>query len=185
MYICMLFVLILFALVTQREPSLQWNMGLCAFFTLSWLVRPRQMKCICNVKDSTYITLSFQNLFQSYQNSMYFIFQICIALMILNWLLGLYSTATQKHSRWGAKYSTFLLPNARNTNMLVSWSQREPFLPFTRRVLPDAKPNICILPDTKPKCKPVEYRLNWVPGAGSLRWACTFHIFCVDFICVG
>ena len=24
----------------------------------------------------------------------------------------------------------------------------------------------------------------WVPGIGSLRWACTFHIFCVDFICI-
>ena len=22
---------------------------------------------------------------------------------------------------------------------------------------------------------PVEYRLRWVPGVGSLRWACTFH----------
>ena len=22
-------------------------------------------------------------------------------------------------------------------------------------------------------------------GVGSLRWACTFHFFCVDFICVG
>ena len=31
----------------------------------------------------------------------------------------------------------------------------------------------------------MEYRLRWVPGVGSLRWACTFHIFCVDFICVG
>ena len=69
--------------------------------------------------------------------------------------------------------------------MLVSWSQREPFLRFTRRVLPDANPKICVLPDVKPKRKPVEYRLRWVPGVGSLRWACTFHIFCVDFICVG
>ena len=24
---------------------------------------------------------------------------------------------------------------------------------------------------------PVEYRLRWVPGVGSLRWACRFHIF--------
>ena len=40
-------------------------------------------------------------------------------------------------------------------------------------------------PDTKPQRQPVEYRLRWVPGVGSLRWACTFHIFCVDFICVG
>ena len=52
-------------------------------------------------------------------------------------------------------------------------------------VLADAKPKICVLADAKPKHKPVEYRLHWVPGVGSLRWACTFHIFCVDFICVG
>ena len=31
----------------------------------------------------------------------------------------------------------------------------------------------------------MEYRLRWVPGVGFLRWACTFHIFCADFICVG
>ena len=43
---------------------------------------------------------------------------------------------------------------------------------------------ICVSPDAKPQRKPVEYRLRWVPGIGSLRWACTFHIFCVDFICV-
>ena len=28
---------------------------------------------------------------------------------------------------------------------------------------PDAKPKICVLPDAKPKRKPVEYRLRWVP----------------------
>ena len=32
---------------------------------------------------------------------------------------------------------------------------------------------------------PVEYKLRWVPGVGSLRWACTFNIFCLGFICVG
>ena len=40
-------------------------------------------------------------------------------------LLSLYSTATQNHSRWvlaspNAKDSTFALPKAKNTNMLVS-----------------------------------------------------------------
>ena len=34
-------------------------------------------------------------------------------------------------------------------------------------VLPDAKPKICVLPDAKPKCKPVEYRLRWVPTQNS------------------
>ena len=73
------------------------------------------------------------------------------------------------------------LPNAKYTNMLVYFALGEAHF----RVLPDAKPKSCVLPDAKPKRKPVEYRLRWVPGVGSLRWACTFHIFCVDFICVG
>ena len=52
-------------------------------------------------------------------------------------------------------------------------------------VSPDAKPKSCVLPDAKLKRKPVEYRFRWVPGVGSLRWACTFHNICVYFICVG
>ena len=55
-----------------------------------------------------------------------------------------------------------------DTNMLVSENAK-----------------IGVSPDVKPQHLPVEYRLRWVPGVGSLRWACTFHIFCVDFICVG
>ena len=47
------------------------------------------------------------------------------------------------------------------------------------------KHKILVSPEAKPQRQPVEYRLRWVPGVGSLRWACTFHIFCVDFICVG
>ena len=43
---------------------------------------------------------------------------------------------------------------------------------------------VVFYPPAKPKRKPVEYRLPWVRGIGSLRWACTFHIFCVYFICV-
>ena len=31
----------------------------------------------------------------------------------------------------------------------------------------NANPLICILPDAKPKCKPVEYRLCWVPTQNS------------------
>ena len=50
---------------------------------------------------------------------------------------------------------------------------------------PDAKKKNCVSPDAKPQRQPVEYRLRWVPGIRSLRWACTFHIFWVDFICVG
>ena len=36
-----------------------------------------------------------------------------------------------------------------------------------------------------PQRESVEYRLRWVPNANFLRWPCTFHIFCEDFICVG
>ena len=98
-----------------------------------------------------------------------------------NYVLSLYSTATQKYLALGVGVGQ-CPPTPEfcvgDTNMLVSWSQREPFLP-------DAKPNISVLSDAKPKRKPVEYRLRLVPGVGSLRWACTFHIFCVNFICVG
>ena len=52
-------------------------------------------------------------------------------------------------------------------------------------ITPDAKPKICVSPNAKPECKSVEYRLRWVPNANLSRWACTFHILCVDFICVG
>ena len=38
-------------------------------------------------------------------------------------------------------------------NMLVSWSQRNP----------TQNHKICVLPHAKPKRKPVEYRLRWVP----------------------
>ena len=34
-----------------------------------------------------------------------------------------------------------------------------------------------------PQRDSVEYRLHWVPNT-FLRWACTFHILCIDFICV-
>ena len=35
-----------------------------------------------------------------------------------------------------------------------------------------------------PQRESVEYRLRWVPNAKLLLWPCTFHVFCVDFICV-
>ena len=57
-----------------------------------------------------------------------------------------------------------MLPNAKDTsNMLVSFA----------------------LGDAKPQRESVEYRLRWVPNAKSLRWPCTFHVFCVDSISVG
>ena len=29
---------------------------------------------------------------------------------------------------------------------------------------------------------PVEYRLRWVPGVGSLCWACIFHVYFMLFV---
>ena len=91
--------------------------------------------------------------------------------------LSLYSTATQNHSRWvlflspNAKDSTFALPKAKNTNMLVSLA------------LGDT--NILHHLTQNPQCQSVEYRLRLVPNANFLCWPCTFLFFFVDFICVG
>ena len=60
-----------------------------------------------------------------------------------------------------------------DTNMLVS----EKTLKNKICILPTPKNKICVSPDAKPQRQPVEYRLRWVPGVGSLHWACTFHIF--------
>ena len=49
----------------------------------------------------------------------------------------------------------------------------------------DAKPKICILPDGKPKGKPVEYRLRLVAMQNSDVGHVHFMFFCVDFIRVG
>ena len=64
-----------------------------------------------------------------------------------------------------AKDSTFALPNAKNTNMLVSLALGD--ANFLRR--PCTFLFFCV------DFIPVEYRWRWVPGFGSLRWACTFH----------
>ena len=66
------------------------------------------------------------------------------------------------------KESFFLVSsNAKDTNMLVSF------------VLGDANFS------PKPQRESVEYRLCWVLNTKFLHWACTFHIVCVNFICVG
>ena len=78
------------------------------------------------------------------------------------------------------KDSTFALPNAKNTNMLVSRWVTHIF-----RVLPDAKPKSCVLPNAKSKHKPVEYRLRWVPTQNSGVGHLHFTFFCVNFIRVG
>ena len=72
--------------------------------------------------------------------------------------LSLYSTAKFLGSR----------PTRWDTNMLVSKNAK-----------------ICVTPNANPQCEQVEYRWRWVPNANFSRWPCTFHVFCVDFICVG
>ena len=69
-----------------------------------------------------------------------------------------------------AKDSTFALLNAKNTNMLVSLALGD--ANFSRHLT------------QKNQRESVEYRLRWVPNAKSLRWPCTFHVVCVNFICV-
>ena len=66
------------------------------------------------------------------------------------------------------KDSTFALPNAKNTNMLVS--------------LPLDDANFWHHLTQNPQRESVEYRLRWVPNANILRWPCTFQFLCVDFI---
>ena len=92
--------------------------------------------------------------------------------------LSLYSTATQTSCvvPWSWLSPPTQLFCVGDTNMLVSENAKI-------CVFRDAKHKICFSPDAKPQRQPVEYRLRWVPGVESLRWACTFHIFCVDFIC--
>ena len=49
---------------------------------------------------------------------------------------------------------------------------------------PNAKPKICVSPNAKPQCKSVEYRLRWVFWRWGSRWAYTFQVVCINFICV-
>ena len=115
-----------------------------------------------------------------------------IYLQRLSRAVSLYSTATQNTWHWG-----LVLGNAPDARILC-WEYQhvgilEPtrtlsvFYPtrFTRRILPDAKPKICVLPDAKPKCKLVEYRLRWVPGVGSLCWHVHFIFFVLISFALG
>ena len=44
---------------------------------------------------------------------------------------------------------------------------------------------ICVTPNANPQREQVEYMSRWVSKAKFLRWPCTFHFLCVDFIRVG
>ena len=69
----------------------------------------------------------------------------------------------------------FALPNAKYTNMLVYFALGNAHF----RVLPDA-----FYPTRFTRCQSVEYRWHWAFWRWGWHWPCTFHIFCVDFICV-
>ena len=74
----------------------------------------------------------------------------------------------------------FALPNAKYTNMLVYFALGNAhFSHFTLSVLPNA-----FYPTRFTRRQSVEYRWRWAFCRWGWRWACTFHIFCVDFICV-
>ena len=53
------------------------------------------------------------------------------------------------------------------------------------RFYPTRNLKVAFVPTQNPNASQWNIGLRWVPGVGSLRWACTFHVFCVDFICVG
>ena len=63
----------------------------------------------------------------------------------------------------------FCVTLRKDTNMLVSFAL--PNANFSRHLTQN------------PQHESVEYRLCWVPNTKFWRWACTFHNFCVDFIC--
>ena len=91
--------------------------------------------------------------------------------------ISLYSTRTQ--NTWRRDLALGTAPDAR----IFRWGYQHVGILEPTQTL--ASGVICVTPDANPRCQSVEYRWRWVPGVGSLRWACTFHIFCVDFICVG
>ena len=90
--------------------------------------------------------------------------------------LSLYSTATQNTWRRGLALGN--APDAR----ILRWRYQHVGI-----FLPNAK--ICVFPDANPQRQSVEYRLRWDPTQPIFHllascWPCTFHVFCVDFICV-
>ena len=86
----------------------------------------------------------------------------CFDIIILQ-ELSLYSTATQKHSRWTVALGN--TPNARVLHWLVSKTLKFEF--------PPTQP---------PQPEQVEYRSRWVPNAKFLHWPCRSQVVCVNFI---
>ena len=52
-------------------------------------------------------------------------------------------------------------------------------------VTPDANPIVCVTSDANPRRQSVEYRWRWAVWRSGWRWAFTFHVVYVNFICVG
>ena len=99
--------------------------------------------------------------------------------------LSLLSTRTQNTWRRGLAFGR--APAARilrypTQNIPTCWYLWR-WVTHIFRVLPDAKPNICVTPNANPRRQPVEYRWRWVFWRWGWRWACTFHVVYVNFIC--
>ena len=84
-------------------------------------------------------------------------------------LLSLYSTRTQNYWRW------VLLRRLTQKIVLLRYlTQKIPtcwylwrWVKQIFRVLPDAKPKICVSPDANPRRQSVEYRWRWASGVGA------------------
>ena len=98
------------------------------------------------------------------------------------------------HVQISCKLSTAYIPLQRKTIHVESWRWLRPPTPqfhvgdtnmlVSKNGKIYVKHKICVTPNTKPQCKPMEYRLCWAPNAKFLRWPCTFHVVCAHFICV-
>ena len=97
-------------------------------------------------------------------------------------VLSLYSTRTQNYWRW------VLLRRLTQKIVLLRYlTQKIPtcwyFWRWVRhifRVLPDAKPKSCVLPDANPRRQPVEYRWRWVLALG----LCVGHVHFIFFVLI-
>ena len=69
--------------------------------------------------------------------------------------------------------------------MLVYFALADAIFCVTLRQTPDAKLKFALAPTPTPDASQWNIGCVGSLALGLLRWACTFHIFCVDFICVG
>ena len=118
----------------------------------------------------------------------------CFPMISGECILSLYSTATQntlrrglalgnapdaRILRWGYQHVGILQPTQ-------TFKFASPPTPKPKNASPPTpNPKICVTPDANPRRQSVEYRWRWVPNAKFSRWACTFRVVYVNFICVG